>query len=144
MQGPHPRGILKLESHHLGGKMSALMMTEPNVWEKITAYVAKKNENEALKAKIEQEKSIKDANDAFQFSSIESQRLDSIYDDEPLDFEKDTMGSTDKMMAQDPLEEVDLGDGSIKRPTYISTKIDKDFKVQIIEEVQRLFRLGLQ
>jgi len=48
------------------------------------------------------------------------------------------------MKAQDPLEEADMGDGSIKRPTYISTKIDKVFKVQIIEEIQRLFRLGLQ
>jgi len=42
------------------------------------------------------------------------------------------MGSTEKIKAQDPLEEVDLGDGSIKRPTYISTKIDKDFKIQIV------------
>jgi len=31
------------------------------------------------------------------------------------------------------LEEVDLGDGSVKRPTYICTKIDKDFKFQIIK-----------
>jgi len=42
---------------------------------------------------------------------IEDQRLDCIYDDEPLGFEKDPMGSAQKMQAQDPLEEVDLGDG---------------------------------
>jgi len=128
---PQPGGILKLESPRLGGKMSALMMTEPNVWEKITAYVAENNEKAALEVEIEQERSIKDADDDFRFSSIESQRLDCIY--EPLGFEKDPLGSTKKMKAQDPLEEVDLGDGSTKRPTYISTKIDKDFKVQIVE-----------
>jgi hypothetical protein len=46
-----------------------------------------------------------------------------------LGFEKDPMGSAKRMQAQDPLEEVDMGDGRVKRPTYISTKIDKDFKV---------------
>jgi len=59
--------------------------------------------------------------------------LNCIYDNESLGFKKEPMGSAEKMKAQDPLEEIDLGDGSIKRPTYISTKIDKDFKVQIIE-----------
>ena len=43
----------------------------------------------SLESEIEQEKSIKDVNDDFQFSLIESQRLDCIYDDEPLGFEKD-------------------------------------------------------
>jgi len=47
------------------------------------------------------------------------------------------MGSAKRMKAQDPLEEVDMGDGSIKRPTYISTKIDKDFIVQIIELLKK-------
>jgi len=31
------------------------------------------------------------------------------------------------------LEEVDLGDGTVKRPTYVSTKVDKEFKAQIVE-----------
>jgi len=137
MQEPQPGGILKLESPRLGGKMSALMTTEPNVWEKITAYVAENNEKAVLEAEIEQERSIKDADDDFRFSSIESQRLDCVYDNEPLGFEKDPMGSTEKMKAQDPLEEFDLGDGSAKRPTYISTKIDKDFKVQIVELLKK-------
>jgi len=47
------------------------------------------------------------------------------------------MGSTKRMKAQDPLEEVDLGDGSVKRPAYISTKIDKYFKVQIVELLKK-------
>jgi len=45
--------------------MSVLMMTEPNVCDKITAYVAENSEKAALEAEIEQEKSIKDANDDF-------------------------------------------------------------------------------
>ena len=47
-------------------------------------------------------------------------------------FEKDPSLETKKIQAQDPLEEIDLGDGSIKRPTYISSKIGPEFKVQII------------
>lgn len=54
-----------------------------------------------------------------------SQRLDCIYDGEPLGFEKDLMTSTKKMQVHDPLEEVNLGDG----PTYISVKIDQHLKV---------------
>jgi len=64
---------------------------------------------------------------------MENQRLDCIYDDEPLRFEKDPMGLTKEMRAQGPLEEIDLGDGTVKRPTYVSTKIGKEFKVQIVE-----------
>jgi len=68
---------------------------------------------------------------------IESQRLGCIYDDEPLGFKKDPMGLAEKMKVQDPLEEVDMGHGLVKRPTYISTMIDKDFKVQIIELLKK-------
>jgi len=41
------------------------------------------------------------------------------------------------MQAQDPLGEVDLGDGSVKRPTYINTKIGKEFKAQIVELLKK-------
>jgi len=64
---------------------------------------------------------------------IYDQRLDSIYADEPLGFEEDPLGSTTKMRAQDPLEEVNLGDGPIKRPTYVSAKVTKEFKERIVE-----------
>jgi len=56
-----------------------------------------------------------------------------------LGFEKDPKGSTEKMKDQDPLEEVDLGDGSIKRPTYISTKIDKDIKFKLLKKYKDCF-----
>lgn len=52
------------------------------------------------------------------------QRLDAIYDDETLGFEKDTLATNIKMLAQDLLEEIDLGEGSTKRPTYISVNIN--------------------
>lgn len=122
-----------MESHQLGRKIATLMMTESNIWDKITAYVAENSAKAALEAEIEQEEFIKNAKDDFQYNSIENQRLDCVYDDKPLGFEKDPMGSAKRMKVQDPLEEVDLGDGSVNRPTYISTKIDKDFKVQIVK-----------
>ncbi|XP_045809861.1 uncharacterized protein LOC123904219 [Trifolium pratense] len=37
------------------------------------------------------------------------------------------------MQAQDPLEEIDIGDGSIKRPTYISANIPKDLRDKLVE-----------
>lgn len=33
----------------------------------------------------------------------------------------------------DQLEEVDLGDGTIKKPTYISVNIDLSLKIQMVE-----------
>ncbi|MCI24885.1 hypothetical protein A2U01_0046071, partial [Trifolium medium] len=38
----------------------------------------------------------------------EMQRLDCIYDDEPLGFEKDPSSSNQKMQSQDPLQEIDI------------------------------------
>ena len=95
-------------------------MTEPNIWDKITTYVA---ENKINKAYVE------DSIDNL----VDDQKLDCIYDDEPLGFEENPLGSTTKMRAHDPLEEVDLGDGSVKRPTYVSAKIPKEFKDRIME-----------
>ncbi|CAJ2663632.1 unnamed protein product [Trifolium pratense] len=62
-----------------------------------------------------------------------TQKLDCIYDEEPLGFEKDPSSSNQKMQAQDPLEEIDIGDGSIKRPTYISANIPKDLRDKLVE-----------
>jgi len=108
-------------------------MVEANFWDKITAYVAENNVNAAKEAKVAQKEVaktlIKDTNDDL----IDDQKLDCIYDDEPLGFEEDPLGSTTKMRAKDPLEEVDLGDGSIKRPTYVSAKITTKFKDRIVE-----------
>lgn len=37
------------------------------------------------------------------------------------------------MQAQDPLEEIDLGGGVAKRPTYISIKVGAEMKAKLIE-----------
>src|SRR3954471_1184711 len=62
-----------------------------------------------------------------------NQRLDAIYDEEPLGFEKDPMASNIKMLAQDPLEEVNLGDNDQKRKTYISAKLEPELKATVIK-----------
>ena len=61
------------------------------------------------------------------------QRLDAIYDEEPLGFEKDPTTSSAKMMSQDPFKEVDLGEWSIKRPTYVSEKLNPKMKSKVIQ-----------
>ncbi|XP_050889370.1 uncharacterized protein LOC127094596 [Lathyrus oleraceus] len=65
------------------------------------------------------------------------QRLDAIYDEEPLGFEKDPVTSSAKMLVQDPLEEIDLGDGSAKIITYIIAKLDPKLKVRVIELLRK-------
>ncbi|KAK2374871.1 hypothetical protein QL285_075805 [Trifolium repens] len=62
------------------------------------------------------------------------QRLDCIYDDEPLGFERDPLNETPKMQAQDPLEEIDIGNGSLKRPTYISANITPNLKEKLKDD----------
>lgn len=56
---------------------------------------------------------------------VQGQRLDTICEDEPLGFEKDPLANNTKMLAQDTLEEIDLGKEGIKRTTYISANISR-------------------
>lgn len=63
----------------------------------------------------------------------QDQRLDAIYDDEPLGLEKDPLATNIKMLAQDPLEEVDLGEGAIKRTTYIGANIHPQLKIEVVQ-----------
>ena len=42
------------------------------------------------------------------------------------------MATNIKMLDQDPLEEIDLGEGLTKRPTYITTNISPKLKVEVI------------
>jgi hypothetical protein len=87
-----------------------------------TALEADIQQNVAVKAKVE-----KDGGPEPQI-----QRLDCIYDDEPLGFERDPLNETPKMQAQDPLEEIDIGNGSLKRPTYISANITSNLKEKLV------------
>lgn len=108
-------------------------MVKPNFWDKITAYVAETHAKTAKEVEISQSEMIETPVEDITDDLLDDQKLDCIYDEEPLGFEEDPMGSTIKMKAQDPLEEVDLGDGSLKRPTYVSTKIPEEFKVRIVK-----------
>jgi len=108
-------------------------MSKPSVWDRIMAYVAKNKLKAAKEAEVLQKEAIETSTQDTTNDLVDGQRLDCIYDDEPLGFEKDPLGSTTKMRAQDPLEEVDLGDGSVKRPTYVSAKINREFKDRIVE-----------
>src|ERR1044072_2608768 len=136
-------------------------MSEADALDKITAYMAENRINAALEAglyhkmaleaiHVEKHESnrnivlrpqdlnlLTDEHHSIKEEGIRTnQRLDCIYDDEPLGFERDPSISTKRMQAQDSLEEVNLGDGEIKRPTYISAKIDPDLK----NEMERLLR----
>src|ERR1044072_7918636 len=132
-------------------------MSEADALDKITAYMAENRINAALEAglyhkmaleaiHVEKDESnrnivlrpkdlnlLTDEHPSMKEEGIPTnQRLDCIYDYEPLGFERDPSISTKRLQAQDPLEEVDLGDGEIKRPTYISAKIDPGLKNEMV------------
>src|SRR3954463_4401768 len=134
--------------------MMTLVMSESAFFEKISAYVAENKRKAAFEAELSSAKidtvPIKEGITELEVrTSFElpedmvpveeiireepSQRLDAIYDEEPLGFEKDPMASNIKMMAQDPLEEVNLGDNDQKRITYISAKLEPELKATIIK-----------
>src|SRR3954467_5164813 len=131
-----------------------LIMSEFAFFEKISAYVAENKRKAALEAELSSTKidtvPIKEGITELEIrTSFElpedtvpveeiireepNQRLDAIYDEEPLGFEKDPMASNIKMLAQDPLEEVNLGDNDQKRVTYISAKLEPELKATVIK-----------
>lgn len=61
---------------------------------------------------------------------VEGQMFEYIYVDGPLGFEKDPIASTSKMQPYDPLEEVNIGEGTDRWPTCISANIDPILKNQ--------------
>jgi len=104
-------------------------MSKPNIWDKITAFVAKNKLNTTKEAKILQkaavETLVEDANDDL----VDDRRLDCICDDEPLGFEEDPLGSTTKMRA----------------PTYVRVKITKEFRdliVELLKEYKDCFEMS--
>ena len=52
--------------------------------------------------------------------------------EEPNDIDKLGQGFT----SADPLEEVDIGDGSVPRPTYVNKNLKADYKAEIIRLVR--------
>src|SRR4051812_4304816 len=99
------------------------------------AYLAENKERTDLEAELEKNMAIEAMmvkNEDNPEVDHQVERLDGIYDDEPLGFEMDPPGSVKRMQAQDPLEEIDLGDGVIKRPTFVSTRLTSDLKTKLI------------
>jgi len=66
-------------------------MVEPNFWDKITAFVAENNINMAKEAEAVQNEVAKTAMEDTSDDLVDDQKLDCIYDDEPLDFEEDPL-----------------------------------------------------
>ncbi|KAK2437570.1 hypothetical protein QL285_022443 [Trifolium repens] len=118
--------------HHLGGMFMKITMTESSAWARITAYMAETKLNTALEADVHQNMATEAKVESDGISMPQAQRLDCIYDEEPLGFEKDPLNETPKMQAQDPLEEINIGNGSVKRPTYISANISPDLKGKLV------------
>src|SRR3954469_16825446 len=118
------------------GQRSKMMTTESEYLARITAYLAENKERAALEAELEKNMAIGATmmvkNENNQEVDHQVERLNGIYDDEPLGFEMDPLGSVKRMQAQDPLEEIDLGDGITKIPTYVSTKLVSDLKTKLI------------
>lgn len=118
------------------------MFVESQVLSRISAYMAKNRIKSAIEAEISQNmaceanvESSGNSGDGPMGHTIasESRRLDCIYDNDPLGFEKYPLGTNIKMQAQDPLEEVDFGESTERKPTYISAKIDPSMKKNLVE-----------
>ncbi|XP_006605138.1 uncharacterized protein [Glycine max] len=107
-------------------------MAEATAWARITAYMAENRLNTAFEAESQQNMAVEAKIEDHENKETKDRRLDCIYDDEPLGFEKNPISETPKMQAQDPLEEVDIGDGSLKRPTYISANITSSLKEKLV------------
>lgn len=123
-------------------------MSESNTLERISDYIVKNKLKAALEVEVkymvvkakEAEVHLECPGMDFepeppdkQHIEVTSQRLDAIYDDEPLGFEKDLVEPNIKMLAHDPLEEIYLGNGISKRPTYISANLSPELKVEVIQ-----------
>lgn len=135
------------ESGQLAGVIAKMIMSELHALRMISAYITENKINSALEAEANVAVDATDGQVLEDFvmaaepippdksvenkGNVDLQRLDCIYDEEPLGFEKDPM-APEKMQPQDPLEEVDLGELGIKRPTYISANIDDKLKVEVI------------
>ena len=108
-----------------GGEVNPVMMTEFVTLKRISAYIAANKQQLALEAEVKNMDV--EANEVSRpkgpgkyfdprppvegQEKERDQRLDAIYDDESLGFEKDPLATNVKILAQDPLEEVNLGEG---------------------------------
>lgn len=135
-------------SNQLDGDMNLVIMSEAKTLERISAYIAEKRLKVALEAEVEY--MVVEAKKAIvhleghgidfepeppdkEQHEVQSERLDAIYDEEPLGFERDPLAPNLKMLVHGPLEEIDLGEGTKKRPTYITVNLGPKLKVKVIQ-----------
>jgi hypothetical protein len=137
-----PKWDMHLYQLPVGKTSKIMLMFKSPEWSRITAYAAENIIKMAIEAIENNDDMAVEANDnvenklatsANASNAGNNQRLDCIYDEEPLGFEKDPISSSQKMQAQDPLQEIDIGNGSIKRPTYISANINPMLKGKLVE-----------
>ena len=94
------------------------MTAESKCLARFLAYLAKNKRKSSLEGERLQNLSLeaKEGEDGRQdqTTNLEICRLNCIYDNERLGFEKKPLNKLQKMQAQDPLKEIDLGDGVTK------------------------------
>lgn len=135
------RGNMRPSVDTTDGLDHTKMMSESSALARISAYVAKSKLIVTLESKSQGMMVVKatefEVNKEIslngQDTTSKSHRLDCIYDDKPLGFEKDPLTSTKRTKAQDPLEEIDLAYVSTKRPTCIIYKLEPTLKIRVIE-----------
>lgn len=54
-----------------------------------------------------------------------------------MGFEKDLIETNAKMLVQDPLEEIDIGDVTSKHPIYISATFDPELMNEVIQLLEK-------
>lgn len=125
------------EFHLWGGLQSMRMTAESESLAQILAYSAENKRKSIMERERLQDFACEaeglESDRPDQTTTSESRRLDCIYDNEPLGFEKNPLNESQKMQAQDPLEVINLGDGITKRPTYISTKVGSEMRTKLVK-----------
>lgn len=100
------------------GKVDSIMMTKFVVLKRISAYIAENKQQMALEAEVKNmvveasevshpivpEKDFDPMPSDMGQNEEQEQRLDAIYNEESLGFEKDPLATNIKMLAHDPLE----------------------------------------
>jgi len=99
------------------------------------AQIVENEQNLANKAQnLENPAKMEEDHEMIQYNKTEKivEKLDCIFDNSPLGFERPQVDNL-KMLAQDPLEEINLGTIEDPRPTYISKLVLVEIKSQLID-----------
>lgn len=125
-----------------------VIMSESKTLENILAYIAENRLKMALEVEVKymppepKEANVHLEGPGIDFEpeppdkeqhEVKSQRLDAIYEKEHLGFERNPLAPNMKMITHDPLEEIDLGEGMVKRLTYISVNLGPELRFKVIQ-----------